>query len=160
MTTEDRVRELAACGMTASQIARELGVSRQRISQITRLRGIKTQRGFHSAPPLPKIKTGGVNIEINRTAAGSICELLVAADLTARGFLVYMPIKWSRGFDLIAMRDGKPTTVEVKSGNRRGKSICYSRSTGHNPDVFAIVITGEPVVYEPPIDDPFRFDKK
>ncbi|MCC3246690.1 helix-turn-helix domain-containing protein [Methylocystis sp. WRRC1] len=154
MSTAEKIRELADNGLTASQISRELGISRQRVSQIAKREGIKTVPWVYSAPPRPRVKTGGVDIEITRRAAGSIAELLVAADLTARGHLVYMPIKWSRGHDLISLKNGILRTFEVKCGTRLTSGrLSFDKKNAANSDHYAVVLTGEVVSYDPPIDE-------
>lgn len=158
-TTADKVRELVAKGLWGAEIARELGISKQRVSQICLREGIDPRDGRRGPPPAPstpitsRLATGGVILETSRRACGAISELLVAADLTARGWLVYLPLKWSRGFDLIAMKNERLLRVEVKSASRAldGK-VCFTKATRHSPDVFAYVITGEPVIFDPPLE--------
>jgi hypothetical protein len=84
---------------------------------------------------------------------GTVCELLVAADLVGKGWNVYMPLIRNRGHDLIAYRDAEFITLEVKSArihNVTGKVTCYSEDgkivkSSH----LAIVCFGEPIKYRP-----------
>jgi hypothetical protein len=101
-------------------------------------------------PPLARIVTGGTDVSITMIAAGTIGELLVAADLTARGYTVYAPICRHRAHaDLIALRRGaeeSPITIEVRCGRRsRAGGVVWSRNVESKATHHAIVMTGEPV---------------
>jgi hypothetical protein len=159
MVTEDRIRELAAAGMFAADIARETGVSRQRIHQIAKRAGITllrwTPRLRNPAPsPTPRVVTGGICGPINQTIAGTIAEMLVAADLLARGWQVFLPaVRLNIGHDLVATRGSEVMTIEVRSATRRKTTGVIMRPTKANcPSThYAWVLTGEPVVYSPDI---------
>lgn len=161
MNTIDRIREILSVNPSAStsEIAREIGVSRQRISQVCAKEGIKLKRAYPasdrkpSSTPAPRVITGGVISPISHTVCGSISELLVAADLMARGYKPYMPIVRQRSHDILAVNtNNEVLTVEVRSGKRRadGNGITWNSKGERCASSFcAIVITGEPVIYKP-----------
>ena len=159
-SNRDRVRDLAAAGYTARQIALELGVSRQRVYQIADAEGVSLPRA--NAPdtprrgtvPKPRVITGGIEQPINHTTAGTISELLAAADLLARGWQVYMPVVRARGHDLIAVNGGKVVTVEVRSAKRNAEgNLVYNRSARDRSQAYALVLTGEPVQFRPSVEE-------
>ncbi len=96
-------------------------------------------------------RTGGVQMMISQTTAGTIAELLVAADLMARGWTPFFPLMRTTIFDLIAGdANGRVLTIEVRSAKRRPDgSLAYGRKTGSPANHHALVITGEPVAYLP-----------
>lgn len=161
-TVED-VKRLADAGKTVREIAEELGVTRQRISFIGRSQGIRiahkrfpardvvapdTTKGCGSGTP--RLLTGGAPIRRSTFAVGAVSELLVAADLIARGWTVFMPIYRSRGHDILASRDRSIISIEVRSAYRNafGKLI-FSKRPEDCSDYYGIVVTGEAVIYEP-----------
>lgn len=161
MSSAEKVRELAAKGYWASAIAEELKISRQRVYQIAKANEIEMPMNRASLdrpnrrPPTPRIQTGGVMAKVNHSVAGTISELLVAADLMARGWQVFMPVIASKGHDLIAMKDGRLVTFEVRSAYRSAAGkVKYAKQAGCTSDHYGLVVTGEPVTYDPPIDEP------
>lgn len=159
-TTRQRVRELATDepNLNMTDIAGRLGVSRERVRQIVDQESLNVPRGVTGirsrkapAPPAPRILTGGVAVKITHTAAGLIGELLVAADLTARGYVVFFPLSRTSACDLVSLSpDGLLEKIEVRCGTRHGGTIRYNRKLiGGVHDRYAIVVTGEPVVYRP-----------
>jgi PD-(D/E)XK endonuclease len=160
----DTIEALAAAGKTAIEISKEAGISRQRVYQIARTNGIKLAvsgdragqgRCIYPKPLAPRINTGGVMLAKDSNAVGTVAELLVAADLVARGWYVYIPIVLHRGHDLIAYHGNRLITIEVRSGWRRPKGTLQysSQKPTALSEYFAIVITGEPVIYEPALPD-------
>ena len=149
--------------VTATEMADRLGVSRARIGQILKSAGLPTRTARSWATradpqPQPRVITGGVRVPITASAAGIIGELLVAADLTARGYTVYAPIcRHSAHADLIALRRGEnrsPITFEVRCGRRDSSGgIKYARKPDSKTDHHAAVVTGEPVEYHPELLD-------
>jgi hypothetical protein len=155
----DRLRELAI-DMTAAEAAKAMNVSRQRIYQVARREGIR----FCKAPYVPKIGkrrgrakqvsrviTGGVSEVVGDTrVSGRICELLVAADLVARGWKVFFPMNMNGPHDLVASKGDKLRSFEVRAAKRlkSGKSS-FRRDDKCASDFYALVIRGEPVEYEP-----------
>lgn len=159
MSTVDKVRELAASGKWASAIADDLGISRQRVHQIAKAHQIELpvnrapRDTAKRRPPVARIQTGGVLAPINHSVAGTISELLVAADLMARGWQVFMPIIASKGHDLIAVKDGRIATFEVRSAHRNANGVVkYAKQAGCTSEFYGLVVTGEPVTYVPDLD--------
>lgn len=171
-----RLRELVDAGAGAREIAAAMQVSRQRIYQVAAREGIALKRPAVT-PPLapepaggaaaarrrrpgkapvnvPRLITGGVPLQINSTATGRVAEILVMADLIARGWHVYAPLLDSRrGHDLIACGNGRMVSFEVRSGRRRPSGVKFDRDMVVRSDHYAIVVTGEPVAYDPPLED-------
>lgn len=159
-SNRDRVKELAAAGRSAREIAQELGISRQRVYQIADQDGVSLPSASTAHPfrrgtiPKPRVITGGIEQPINHTTAGTISELLAAADLLARGWHVYMPVVRARGHDLIAVQDEKVVTVEVRSAKRNAEgNLVYNRSARDRSQAYALVLTGEPVHFRPPVEE-------
>jgi hypothetical protein len=95
-------------------------------------------------------------VKVHATNAGTVGELLAAADLTARGYTVYAPIcRHVAHADLIAIDqsspDATPLRIEVRVGKRKmpGGYIAFNRDEVMRNDHYAIVVRGEPVLYEP-----------
>lgn len=153
----DDVLRLAAAGMSAAKIADELGVTRQRIHQIARENRIRLQPHWpeaHSAPSVAKVVTGGIPALLDSTSSGTVSELLVQADLLARGFIPYVPVTRSYApFDIIAVdrKDaGKVITIEVRSARRSGSgALVFNKSIPMRASRYALVVAGEPVTYLP-----------
>lgn len=159
MKTEDQIREMAATGMWASAIADELQVSRQYVHQVAKRLGISLPRGAtRRVPPgsglvKPRIQTGGIAAKVNHSVAGSIAELLVAADLMARGWRVFMPVLSSQGHDIIAVKDGEIRTFEVRSAHRNAAgALKYMKKADCESHYYGLVVTGEPVAYDPELE--------
>ncbi len=151
MSRGDDVGELAATGSTAREIAGKLGISRARVYQIAKANNITLPAaGWPSGPSVARVVTGGIAAPINETTAGTIAEILVMADLLARGWQVYMPVVRHRGYDLIATNDGRIVTVEVRSAKRGvGGALRFQKQPNDKSDVYALVVTGETVEYLP-----------
>ncbi len=69
-------------------------------------------------------------------ARGAIAELLVACDLTSRGYEVYRPISGAASCDILYVHDGLPVKVEVKMCN--GEWVHVGRNLGKF-DILAVV---------------------
>ncbi len=168
MTTIERIKSALAENprLTNSELAELVGVSRQRVSQLCRANGVTLRRAYpvrrtaHKPPkpPTPRVVTGGIQTDINHTVCGTISELLVSADLMARGYKPYTPIVRQRSHDIIAVNlSGEMISIEVRSGRRRadGAGITWqSKCERVGSDYYAIVITGEPVIYKPDLPNP------
>jgi hypothetical protein len=159
MSIASKIQEMSAQGMPASAIASALGVSRQRVYQAAKQNGIALPK-YHYAeratprPPRPRVITGGVETTVSHATAGTVSELLVAADMLARGWLVYMPVMHSRGHDLIATRNGALVTVEVRSAHRSATgSLVFAKKPEETSTHYALVVTGEPVHYKPDLPE-------
>lgn len=168
MVDEDRLAELFATKASAIIIAKELGISRQRLYQLAKKRNHKFL-GSRKPPPcgadrkprriFARLMTGGVPIEISTSAAGKVAELLVAADLVARGWNPYFPLGREIGHDLIAVRrqDRILKTFEVRTGRKNlAGTIGFQQRPRDNSDHYALVVTGEPVVYVPDLPGPLE----
>lgn len=160
MKNEDQIREMAAAGLSAGAIADELGVSRQYIHQIAKRAGISLPHSTRGrvAPGsklvVPRIQTGGVSAKVTHSVAGSIAELLVAADLMARGWRVFMPVLSSKGHDIIGEKEGRLVTFEVRSAQRNASGkLIYQKKSDSESEHYGLVVTGEPVAYDPPLPD-------
>lgn len=86
--------------------------------------------------------------------------MLVAADPLARGFYVYAPIAQTTApIDLMAIRRGSSVCerIEVRCGKRGVNGLpVFTRKPAIRADEvtrYAVVLTGEPVVYVPPFPD-------
>ena len=155
----ERVRALADQGRTAAEIADDLKISRQRVYYVVRHADIKLdkyqdRRLRRAQTIVPRIVTGGILVPLSSTAGGTIAELLVAADLLARGWQPYIPLVRHRGHDLIACRNGHVITIEARAGHRgKAGAIVFATNPRDHSDVYAVVCTGEPVVYSPLLPD-------
>ena len=157
MKTVDSIAALAKEGKTTSEIAAALGISRQRVHSAAKTNGIALPKygrpaNFRVPPPKARVQTGGIPVPISTSVAGSIAEMLVAADLMARGFHVYMPVIISRGHDIIACNGTEIITFEVRSAHRNASGkLIFGRKPDCCSDHYALVVTGEPVIYDPPL---------
>ena len=154
MTRRDDLKALAERGISASDSAREMGISRQRVYQLAREMGIEFRKERRTGGCEPRLVTGGIAVSrVNPSVAGKISELLVAADLMARGWQVFFPVYSNKGHDIVAIKNDKIITVEVRSGSKSKTGVisCFKRPEDHS-DYYGIVVTGEPVHYEPALD--------
>lgn len=162
--TEARERIVALLkadpSLTVSELGRRVGVSKQRVSQILYSAGL--QAGAYQvrrdangklikSPPRIMVETGADVDAVSATVAGTIAELVVAADLMARGWQVFFPIVRTTKCDLLATdKTGERVIrVEVRSGRRVGEAITFYKKVNAVCDHYAIVIPGEPVTYKP-----------
>lgn len=167
-TTKELVREWRSRdpNALATEMARELGVSHQRVCQILRALGLPTRTsrvsplsgrklGRRKSPP--RIPVEGIGT-VDHLTAGLIGELLVAADLAARGYVVFAPLQRHLGSaDLVAVpkAGARAITFEVRCGRRRADgSVAYRKDRHDRCDHYAAVASGAPVVYEPPLPPP------
>lgn len=136
--------------ITVSALQQATGVSRQRVHQILRAKGLTAAPN----PAVPRIEPRSGSMEnICTSAVGSVSELLVAADLVARGWSVFFPLFRAR-CDLIASSwdAGVVRRFEVRSGKRRNGTAAYQKTSNDVCDYYAIVISGEPITYEPELE--------
>lgn len=162
MKTIEKIQALVAenPAISCSEIAEKLGLTRQRISQVCKSGGIVLESAYPARDRrgmgYPRVITGGIQSMINHTVGGTISELLVAADLMARGYKPYTPLVRQRSHDIIAVAPcGEILTFEVKSGKRRDNGNGYTFASAPrdvHSDHYAVVITGEPVIYKPELD--------
>lgn len=158
----EAVRQCAAEGMVASQIAAHLGVSRQRIYQVAKANNITLKRADFDWPSrekrtsAPRIIIEASNVTQNQLSVGAVSELMAAADLIARGWNVYMPVRKNRGHDLIAYKGDTMITIEVRSGRKGAcsQTVFYSKTHSRmKSSHYAIVVAGEPIQYNPTLPD-------
>lgn len=149
----DRIKAAIAVNpeITGAELADQLFVSRQRIYQVASKYGLKFPRARPKITmPQPPINTGSPLINISQTCCGTVSELIVAADLVARGFKPYFPIVRQKSYDIIAVNDRNEIfSVEVRTGRRLDKIVAYNKQVTFKSDIMAIVVKGEPVFYEP-----------
>lgn len=172
MDSREHIKTLHADYPDASlaEVARVVGVSRERVRQIANSEGLQfgqpsidrygrehTHQHIPTSPrraPEPALRTGGVAVTLSHTAVGTVGELLVAADLIARGWSVFWPLVRTPRCDLLVLSpDGSQVErIEVRTARRLGSEVRYARPDTSRSDRRAIVITGEPVRYSPPHD--------
>lgn len=152
-------RAKADGGLTTADLATEFQCSRQYVHSVLRaadMRAAVPKRVWlpRGPAPLPKSRVipAGGGVQISHSATGSVSELLVAADLMARGWSVFFPLYRARS-DLIATSSDGQTVkrFEVRSGKRKGEVLVYNRKPTDAQDHYAVVMAGEPVVYVPPL---------
>ena len=145
--------------MRGAELAAKLGISRARVYQILK------EEHLALTPPSRfmqdrRSRTGirepifGKYQRVNPTVIGTISELLVAADLMARGYTAFFPLVRTCKLDLVATsHDGTIVLrIEVRSGHRgRDGKIKYSTRPSDQRDHYAIVASGEQIAYEPPL---------
>lgn len=159
----DQVAELASQGMNSAAVAKKLEISQQRVYQLAKVAGVNFE--FANPPsrrslPIPKVVTGGVTMPVNTTTAGTIAEVLVMADLMARGWHVYMPVVRHKGHDLIACGGDRMVTIEVRSAKRNASGkLIFLKQSYDKSDFYALVDTGVPVEYEPDIGSVTKLPK-
>jgi len=66
---------------------------------------------------------------------GLSTELAIAADLTAAGFVVLFPMSYSAMFDLVILREGAYSKVQVKVGQIRCGSVYFRNLHRRSKDV-------------------------
>jgi len=73
----------------------------------------------------------------------------VAVDLLARGYEVFHAFSPSCSCDLAILKDRSLLRVEVKTGYRWKGKVHHAKPRDGCFDIIAVVIEGEPVIYEP-----------
>lgn len=139
-----------------------MGVSRQRIHMVASRAGIQfpynynrqaSRRGLATEAKSAIATGSAVPVPLTHQTVGRVAELIVAADMTTRGYTVFQPLNYRSRCDLVAM---DPTgqnvlRIQVRSGQRRGGHVGFSRKNRECADHFAVVVVGEPIFYDPPI---------
>ena len=153
MADLEQVRELAAAGRSMVEAAIELGVTRARVHQIAKGHNLKFKDGrlrAHRKPPHPRVETGGPHVILTPSVAGKAAELLVAADLLARGWQVFLPVFSNRGHDLCAFVPGHLISIEVRSARRNPTgNIVFNKRVTDLSMHYALVTSGEVIRYVP-----------
>ncbi len=168
MTRVDELRKLMQDepNLTADEAATRMGVSRQRVYQLRDRAGVTFRRVYarpyaprdthNKRGPESRVITGGVSHPVSASVAGKIGEMLVAADLMARGYVVFFPLYTRALCDLVALDSrGKALRVEVRCGHKKQSgAVSFTRKSVKDSDIYAVVMTGEPVHYDPPLGSP------
>jgi PD-(D/E)XK endonuclease len=91
--------------------------------------------------------------KISRSSAGAIGELRVSADLLSKGYNVFRAVSPACPCDLIAMKDGAITRIEVKTAkyNKRG-DLYYPKPYSNQFDCLALVLS-DGITYQPSLSD-------
>lgn len=91
--------------------------------------------------------------KINSTKAGTLGELIVASDLLKRGYEVFRALHPDASCDLVAIKNGKVSRIEVRTGKRlKENKLTYGSNKmrkGNRYDIMAIYLRddGGEVVY-------------
>lgn len=162
MVDRNIFKSLVESGTRAGDIGRELGITRQRVHQLAKQMGLalppppKVVRSPTEYKPIsyksraPLVMTGGVHTHLNSKVAGKIAELLVAADLMARGWQIYFPLNPNSHCDLVATLNDDIISFEVRSAYRtKAGALVYNKKLHSTAKHYALVITGEPIEYLP-----------
>lgn len=162
MVDRNIFKSLVAAGTRAGDIGRELGVTRQRVHQLAKQMGLvlppplKIIRGELRSAPVPYksraplVMTGGVQARLTSQVAGKVSELLVAADLMARGWQIFFPLNPNSKHDIVGIIEDNILTFEVRSAYRtKAGGLVYNKKAHSTSKHFALVITGHPIEYVP-----------
>ncbi len=106
-------------------------------------RGRAKPEGY-STGTLPKLK-------VAPSTRGAISELIVAADLMARGFHVFRALSPSCPCDLAVIKDGTLVRIEVRTGDvTKAGTVFYSTKPSDigRHDVMAVVLNDR-IIYKP-----------
>jgi hypothetical protein len=146
------------------ELSSAAGCSRQRVHQILKKEGITNNNRRITAPLKKTADTNGsfmemrsvafpTGISVASTRGGRVSELLVAADLTAKGWTVFFPFLRNARCDLIALSDdgSRALRIEVRSGSRVEGNVRYPKKPNDICDHYAVAISGEPIIYFPDI---------
>lgn len=147
-------------GRTQSEISRLIGRTRQRVSQIISSMEIPDppRRSFRKKhrPPRSQVLGEIAPGRISTGSAGTATELLVAADLAARGWHVFLPVIRTTRCDIVVVSpDGRRVLrIEVRPGKRLPSGvITFARKRDPEHDHYAVALQGEPILYEPEIPE-------
>lgn len=135
--------------MTAAAMSRTLGVSRERVRQLLLELGLPTTTSRSDSRGM--MRTVRANGLPPRTV-GTVAEMVVAADLMARGAKVFWPLQHTPSCDLVALWDygRRIERVEVRSGKREGKRLLYNQTTTPDKhDRLAVVCQDAEISYLP-----------
>jgi hypothetical protein len=90
------------------------------------------------------------DIRLSTGKRGAISEMLVASDLLDRGYEVFRSVSQDCSCDLLALKDGKASRIEVRTGysNKGGTVGCsISEKDFGRFDILAIVLDGR-IIYQ------------
>jgi hypothetical protein len=147
LPTRDRLRSYCRShpGATAADIARALGVSRQLITRLADEEGIELVRYTTAMQPKETRPLEGPSYTAGGRASAS---LLVAADLVARGFEVFLAYGPRSSCALVALESGTRRCIRVDVQTKRSAAK-YERPNERSWDHRATVLPGEPITYYP-----------
>lgn len=158
-TTREKLRESLASNpdQSITELSVATSVSRQRVHQIVKAEGweLKDRRTRKSREDKPHVLVGVPSGLLSHSGAGTMAELLAAADLIARGWFVFFPLVRTTKCDLIALsKDGTKTRrIEVRAGRRMGRKVTFQKKDESLSDHHAVVVAGESIVFEPEIEN-------
>jgi hypothetical protein len=151
--------------LNQTEIAEQLRVSRQRVAQIVASEELAVPRGRRGIAPRAKPQKQQVAESVTARAdnalpayladaGGPIAVLVTAADLMTRGYTVYLPIVPAAAADLVAIDStGKVKRVAVQKAKRSpGGNVEYLYPKPDSVDTHALILTDEPVRYEPSLN--------
>jgi hypothetical protein len=90
------------------------------------------------------------DISLSTGTAGALSELIVSADLLARGYEVFRALSPSCSCDLIIFRDGRQHRVEVRTGSLTlsgSRSFPFSERDKGRSDIAAVVYCRHEIIY-------------
>jgi hypothetical protein len=83
---------------------------------------------------------------------GAYSELIASADLLRRGYEVYRAVSPTCSSDLVAIKDGKRLTIEVRTARRSRTGTLHYSTRSFRSDHYALVeVAASKVTYEPPL---------
>jgi hypothetical protein len=151
--------------LNQTEIAEQLRVSRQRVAQIVSSEELAVPRGKRGIAPRAKPQKQQVAESVTAradnalpaylaNAGGPIAVLVTAADLMTRGYTVYLPISAAAAADLVAIdARGNVKRISVQRATRgAGDKLQYTYPKPGSVDAHALILTDEPVRYEPALD--------
>jgi hypothetical protein len=157
-TTRERIIALVKeePHLNQTEIAEHVGVKRQRVSQIIADEGLsvpRAKRGVASRKLAAEDSRAPSSdaVPAHLAAAGRMVGVLVAAaDMMVRGFTVFLPVTQTAACDFLAMDSrGQIERVSVRKARRAGEEIRDDDPIRGGTDRRALILTDEPVRYEP-----------
>jgi hypothetical protein len=158
-TTRERLKALhrAEPHLNQSELADRLHVTRQRVQQLAKSLELTLDTGPRG-PGGRKVKEADPKprepMAVPPGTTPAVAVLLTAADLTARGFTVFVPLTPTASCDLVAIdRNDRVERVVVRKARRAGEEFRYDEPMPDRSrsDRRAMILTDEPIRYEPAI---------
>lgn len=151
---KDKIIDLATNRpkMSLADIGREVGATGEYVRQVLKKANVvkprAPMRGENATPKIKITTNTGSHINI-----GAASEMLVCADLLARGYSVFRSVSGHASCDLICYKKDdleKLIRVEVRTAKKIKDNIVYAKPDGKRYDLLALAVHGE-VVYVPPL---------